>query len=190
MVALDPFLFGPQFSRKEIDVCIKAGAVGLKIVPAFIGVPPNDATMSLVWEEAERRQMPVLSQSGAGTGPMACGHPKLFEEVLQQHPRCKIILAHMGVGAEEEVARLTARYPNLFCDTSTRLARVGQPGDWTLAEAADWFRRIGVDRVLFGSNYPLWDPGYYVDILMRMPLTEKERRQVFSENFQRVFNHL
>jgi uncharacterized protein len=96
-------------------------------------------------------------------------------------------LAHMGSGAEAEVARLTAVYPNLYCDTSMWLDRIDQPGGPTGVQAAKVFREIGTDRILFGTNYPIMDPGEFVSIIQRMPLTENERRQILVENFARAY---
>ncbi len=80
------------------------------------------------------------------------------------------------------MARLTARYPNLYADTSARLHEIGQPGAWSLAEAADWFRRIGIDRVLFGTNYPMHDPAQFLAVIRAMPLDDAEREQVLCTN--------
>src|SRR5439155_24580385 len=117
---------------------------------------PGEASMAIVCREADRRSLPVISQSG-GRQPDNPAQPANFELVLVAYPNCRVVLAHVGMGAEEEVARLANTYPNLYTDTSYWLGLVGQPGQFTPAEAADLFRRIGVDRVLFGTNYPICD---------------------------------
>lgn len=117
-------------------------------------------------------------------GAPAWGHPEHFEDVLRSFPEVDIQLAHLGVGAEEEVARLTGRYPNLYADCSTRLHLFGQPGQWSLDEAATWFRRIGIDRVIFGTNYPMNDPVEYVKVIQAMPLTDEERSKILFRNAQ------
>ena len=58
-------------------------------------------------------------------------------------------LAHLGIGAEGDVAALTSRYPNVMADTSMQLG-VRPPDDIVAI-----IRRIGVDRVLFGTDWPL-----------------------------------
>jgi uncharacterized protein len=199
LVAVDPVLFGEDWTRQEIDAHLRAGAIGLKITPLFIGAYADDPRMAVVWEEADRRGLGVLTLS---TGPLPAAamsalgmppahadinHPKTFEAVLKAYPRCRIVLAHMGSGAESEVARLTALYPNLFCDTSMWLEHIDQPGGPTGTQAAKIFREIGTDRILFGTNYPIIDPREFVNIILRMPLTETERRQIMVENFARAY---
>ena len=199
LVAVDPVLFGEQWTRQEIDAHLRESAIGLKITPLFIGAFADDPRMTVVWEEADRRGLGVLTLS---TGPLpgqamsALGmppahadinHPKTFEPVLKAYPRCRIVLAHMGSGAEAEVARLTALYPNLYCDTSMWLDHIDKPGGPTSAQAAKVFREIGTDRILFGTNYPIMDPREFVSIIQRMPLTENERQQIMVENFARAY---
>ncbi len=187
LVALDPVLFGREWARKEIESRLADGAVGLKIVPTFIGAAPNDPRMAVVWEEAHKRGLPVISQSGVAARPTPVGHPSHFEDVLKAYPNCKVVLAHMGRGAEDTVARLAARYANLYCDTSVWLGDLGKPGHPSVTEGVDIIRRIGVDRVLFGTNYPMYDPLEHVDMLRRMPVTEDERRRISAGNYRRVF---
>ncbi|MCH7554249.1 MAG: amidohydrolase family protein [Chloroflexi bacterium] len=186
LCAVDPVLFGEAWARREIDECIALGAIGLKIVPSFIKAYPNDQRMAVVWEEAQRRRLPVLSQCG-GQSRDAFAHPAHFEEALAAYPDATLVFAHVGMGAEEEVARLTARYANLYTDTSYWLGKVGRPGGPTLSEAAELFRRIGIDRVLFGTNYPICDPVEFVEVFRAMPFSDAERRQISFENYRRVY---
>jgi predicted TIM-barrel fold metal-dependent hydrolase len=199
LVAVDPVLFGEQWTRQEIDTHLREGAIGLKITPLFIGAYADDPRMSVLWEEANRRQLGVLTLS---TGPLPAqamsplgltpahtdiNHPRTFEPILKAYPRCRIVLAHMGSGAEVEVARLTGLYPNLFCDTSMWLDHIDKPGGPSMAEAVRVFRDIGTDRILFGTNYPIMDPGEFINIILRMPLGEDERRQILVDNFTRAY---
>ena len=160
------------------------GACGLKIAPLFVRATPDDERVAIVFEEASRHRVFVLSQAGASGfgGQPAWGDPSRFEDVLRAWPDVDVQLAHLGLGGEAEVARLTARYPNLYADTSARLHAIGQSGEWTPAEAAEWFRRIGIDRVVFGTNYPMHDPVQFVAATRALPLNDGEREQILWRN--------
>ncbi len=187
MVAIDPVVLGDAWVRQEVERQLAGGALGLKIVPYAMECSPAGERMAVVWQEADRRGLPVVSQSG-GRQPGDFAHPANFESVLRSYPRCKLIMAHVGMGAEEEVARLAGKYANLYVDTSYWLGLVGKPGGYSLAAAADLFRRIGIERVIFGTNYPICDPAEFIEVVRAMPLTEVERRKVFAENYRRVYN--
>ena len=64
--------------------------------------------MEPIWQLAREHSVFVLSEACAVIGiPSyeAWGHPKYFEEVLRSYPDVPIQLAHLGMGAEDEVAR-------------------------------------------------------------------------------------
>lgn len=186
LVGLDPVLLGAEWARKEIDMNLKAGAIGLKINPGGVGAYPGDERMAVVWEEASRRGLAVLSLPQPTATPVAI-LPKHYEEVLRSYPRCRIVFPHMAMHLHGELVRMANKYPNLYCDTSFWIHRLGTPGHLSLSEAADLFRRVGIDRVMYGTNYPLCDPTECARVFREVPLTEQERRLVSWENFVKVY---
>jgi len=199
LIAVNPVLFGPQWTRDEIQTRLAEGAAGIKILPMYIGVYPDDPKMAVMWEEANRRGLPVLTLAVAqvpAEGLAKIGvserytdihHPSRFEEVVRSYPRLKLVLAHLGMGAEQDTIRLANKYPNVFTDTSLRLHEVGHPGGWSLTETAEMFRRIGIDRVLFASNYPFVSQADYVAVMEKLPLSDDERRRIGFQNYDRVY---
>jgi predicted TIM-barrel fold metal-dependent hydrolase len=202
LIAVNPVLFGEQWTRNEIEARLAEGAVGIKILPMCIGVYPDDPKMAVLWEEANRRELAVLTLAVAHVPPEALAkigvdqrytdihHPSRFEAVVRSYPRLKLVLAHLGMGAEQDTIRLANKYPNVFTDTSLRLHEVGQPGGWSLKETADTLRRIGVDRVLFASNYPFVSQADYVAVMEKLPLSDDERRLIGADNFDRVYGRV
>ncbi len=188
LVGLDPILMGEALVRREAEERLATGAIGLKIAPLFLGCPPDDPRMEIVWRLADKYRVFVLAQSGKGgyQGRPAWGHPQHFEQVLRSYPHVKIQLAHLGMGHEDVMAKLTAKYPNLYTDTSTRAAHFGTSHDWSYREAAKWIRRIGVERVVYASNYPVADPAAAKANMEALPLTPAEKRLIMSENYKRL----
>ena len=45
----------------------------------------------------------------------------------------------------------------------------------------------GADRVLFGTDYPMWDPSEELARFNAIPLTEEERERVLWKNADRLF---
>jgi uncharacterized protein len=201
LIALNPVLFGADWTRKEIEARIAEGAVGLKILPMYIGVYPDDSKMAVLWEEADRRGLAVLTLTVAHIPPEGLAkiglnerytdihHPNRFEDVVKSYPRLKLVMAHLGMGAEQDTIRLANKYPNVFTDTSLRLHDVGKPGNWTLKETAELFRRIGIDRVLFASNYPFVSQAEYVEVMEKLPLSDDERERIGARNHDRVYGN-
>jgi len=183
LVGVDPVLMGEAVVAAEVAEQIGRGACGVKVAPMFIGRRPDDETMEVVWRTARDHGVFVLSQAG-GTRRAdeveAWGHPAHFDSVLRSYPTVTVQLAHLGIGAEADVAALTSRYPNVVADTSMQL------GVTEAGELAATIRRIGVDRVLFGTNYPLVDQADCVAIFEALPLTPDERHAIAYTNAKRL----
>lgn len=187
LVGLDPTVMPPPLMAEMAREGLAQGASGLKVAPAFVLAFPDDDVMTPLWELARDLGVFVLAESGAGhfRGRPAYGHPSRFEAVLAAYPDVRIMLAHLGIGAEDEVARLTARHPNLFTDLSLRLPPSPQ-ARWDANETAGWLRRIGTDRVVYGSNYPLVDPVAFAESFRRLLLTEEEAADIGWRNAGRL----
>jgi uncharacterized protein len=185
LVGVDPVLMGAERVANEVAERLAAGACGIKVAPMFIHRRPDDEEMEVVWRSARDHQVFVLSQSGASRKPgqeEAWGHPAHFDAVLRAYPTVTVQFAHLGVGAESDMAALTARYPNVVTDLSMQLDT--KPPD----ELVAIIRRIGVDRVLFGTNYPLMDQATCVATFEALPLTEDEGHRIGYENAIRLLH--
>ncbi len=183
LVGVDPVLMGDDGVAKEVAAGLASGACGIKVAPMFIHRRPDDETMEVVWRCARDHGVFVLSQCGASRkagAEEAWGHPAYFDAVLDAYPTVTVQLAHLGIGAEDDVATLTRRYPNVVADTSMQLET--RPPD----ELVAIIRRIGSDRVLFGTNYPLVDQSVCVATFEALPLTEEERNLIGYENASRL----
>jgi predicted TIM-barrel fold metal-dependent hydrolase len=189
LVGLDPILMSEEVMAEEVDERLAAGAGGLKVAPMFLGIRPDDPAMEVVWRLARQHDVYVLSECGAlpYTHHGAWGHPDGFDEVLRSYPDVDVLLAHLGQGAEDRVARLTERHGNVFTDTSLRLGGPEQ-GGWSPEDTVEVIRRIGVDRVLFGTNYPIVDPRAYAATLRSLPLDEDELDLIGRRNAERLLD--
>ena len=189
-VGVDAAAMTEEEIRAEIAKGVRESTRGVKIVPSAMWLHPDDKRLLPAYDEAQRRGLPLLSQSGrtaaldAGGDPW--GRPKYWNNVLPDFPKLRVILAHMGMGFEEEVAQLTARFPNVHADLSHRLHELDKPGAMTSQELAGWIRKIGVERLMFGTNFPLNDATACVRAFRALPLTDAEREVVGSENAKRM----
>jgi predicted TIM-barrel fold metal-dependent hydrolase len=190
-VNLDPVLMDAVTIRQTIRQAVAHGARGILLLPALHGFYGNDRRAWPIYEMAQSFQLPILAQTGdAGpippTGRGHWGRPRYFGDVAVSFPKLTLILGHLGKGYESEIAVLTRRYANVYTETSMRLSGLGEPGKWTPAEAVTWFRLIGIDRIFFGTKWPLFDPRRDLDAIRTLPLTPAERAKILGENARRV----
>ena len=194
-VGVDANTLGPDELVAEIRAGAEAGARGIKIVPPAMRLYADDPRLEPVFATAVELGLPVLSQSGAGgsvaPGPRGpWGRPGAWDAVVRSHRDLRVILAHLGHGLEDELVELLRSHPNVVTDTSLQLGhpRDEQPWDHdAAARLVTLVRRVGPERVLFGTNYPIADPIEYARRFRALPLTEAERDLIASDNARRLF---
>jgi predicted TIM-barrel fold metal-dependent hydrolase len=191
-VGADASVLGPDELVAEIERGAAAGARGVKILPGAMRLYPDDPRLEPVYRTCAGLGLPVLSQSGSGgraaPGPHGpFGRPAGFAPVLTRHPGLRLILAHLGRGFDDELVDLAGRHPTLLTDTSLRF---GSPHDpWEPGTVRELIRRLGPDRVLFGTNYPIVDPVVYRERFDGLGLGSAEAEQVGSANARRLIGH-
>ena len=190
-INLDPLLMDAVTIRQKVREAVRQGARGIVLLPGLHGFYGNDRRVWPIYEMAQSFQLPILSQTGdAGLLPTGgrghWGRPRYFGDVAVSFPKLRIILGHLGKGYESEIAVLTRRFPNVYTETSMRLSGLDGAGKWTLAEAVTWFRLIGIDRILLGTKWPLFDSQQDIDTVRKLPLTVEEKRKILGENAKRV----
>jgi predicted TIM-barrel fold metal-dependent hydrolase len=190
-INLDPVLMDAVTIRQKVREAVRKGARGIVLLPGLHGFYGNDRHVWPIYEMAQSFQLPILAQSG-DAGPLPpyrrghWGRPRYFGDVAASFPKLRLILGHLGKGYESEIAVLTRRYPNVYTETSMRLSGLDETGKWTPAEAVTWFRLIGIDRILLGTKWPLFDSQQDIDTVRKLPLTAEEKRKILGENAKRV----
>ena len=53
-------------------------------------------------------------------------------------------------------------------------------------DAVRIFRKIGVERIMFGSDFPGIAPQPQLEQILRLPLTDEEKRMILAENARRI----
>ena len=104
-------------------------------------------------------------------------------DILQNFPDLKLIIAHPTSSSSQYTARLEliSRYPNAALDISG-----SGPNTWNMLKHG--LKTAGRDKIIFGTDFPLRNPGMYVAGVCFENLSDDERRAIFSENFKRLLN--
>jgi hypothetical protein len=191
LVSVD-ILQTPADMQAEIEEEMKQGAKGLKLHPVNNRFSPHDRRMWPAYSKAMEKGLPILFHSGegelAGHPGADNGRPSNFEPVLESFPKLTVILAHMSKGFLEESVALAQRFNSVYFDISAIISLMGIKGGFSSdAHAGELIRKIGVDRVLFGSDWPWFDPLLAMERFSRLDLTEEEKRKILGINSAKIF---
>jgi predicted TIM-barrel fold metal-dependent hydrolase len=167
----------------EVDRVAAAGAAWLKLHPNTQGFDVADPAVAAVVSRATELGLPVLFDAYS---PWDANQPGKFVNLAMAVPESRLILAHAhGPGFPQLlVYDIVARYPwwgrNVWIDISVTGAMLaGSP----FADQLTWvLRKVGVDRVVFGSDYPVDDPLTAVRAVAELGFTDTEQAAVLHDN--------
>lgn len=134
----------------KLKTLVKQGARALKIHPASDGDGPDCTRYLSLLKAATELGIPVIIHTGCIHSNLIYKNPEsgsaeLYAPWFKKFSEVKFVLAHMNFHKPDVAMDLALEYPNVFVDTSW------QPTE-TIGEAV---RRIGSERILFGTDWPL-----------------------------------
>lgn len=161
----------------EVKRIISLGLKGIKLHPDFQRFAIDSPRAIEMYRVASEYGLPFLFHTGDKRYDYSS--PKRLASAMDKVPGLVAIGAHFGGYSEwEQVADCLTR-ENVYFDTSSTLFEL--PPD----KAVKLLRTLGVEKFFFGVDFPMWD---HADELRRfncLPLTDKERDLIFSENARR-----
>ena len=189
---------GPEF----VDEIADLGFKGVKLLAAYEGYDPYDEKIWPFYEKAVERG--ILVDFHTGWGPVA-GAPLEYGSLAEIHgldklgrryPELKVNVAHAGGPAQwPEAVLVTAKHENFSLDFSSWCAYPPQQLIAMLALARDV---DCMDKVMFGSEHSICDPGTVVgqvrninlwaDRLYYSRFTEEDIAKILGLNAARRFN--
>jgi aminocarboxymuconate-semialdehyde decarboxylase len=109
--------------------------------------------------------------------------------LMERHPGLKIVLSHTGG---------TLPYQSGRMDKNTKAAGLPQPASAYLKRmytdtvsphaagmrfAIDYY---GIDQVMYGTDYPCWDPATALALIAEIDLSGEDKQKLFYDNARRI----
>ena len=152
--ALDPL---DQNWRDQLDEAIELGFRGVKLYPVLSLFDPLSHDFDDFYRFSVKHNLVLMWHMGATPSPqgrLALSQPLIVEEVARRHPDLKQVMAHMGHPWQRDANIVLRKHRNVYADVSASWSRP-MDGFLALVHAQEWGV---VDKLLFGSDYPLWEP--------------------------------
>jgi predicted TIM-barrel fold metal-dependent hydrolase len=164
----------------EIDRIIQMGLYGVKLHPDFQRVKADSDGMKRIARQVAGR-LPVLIH--AGDPRYDFSNPDRIRALVESAPPdFTLIAAHFGGYRvwDEAAAKLTG-YDNLYVDTCSSLEFL-EP-----ARAVELIGLYGEDRVLFGTDYPMWNYDGELARVERLGLSPAVLKKILYSNAKKLF---
>ncbi|MCX8118196.1 MAG: amidohydrolase family protein [Desulfobacterota bacterium] len=178
----------PEWSLQELERGIGEGACGVGEM-AFYDRPMSLEGMKAlerVFRRMEQWEIPLLLHANEPVGHLYPGKVQTDLETIYQFvlafPGLKILLAHWGGGLffYELMPEVARAMKNVFYDTAASPFLYSRE----IYQVAK--RIIGVEKIVFGSDFPLIRPGRYFEEMERLGLTTEEREKILGSNLLRL----
>lgn len=160
----------------EIERAISLGLRGLKLHPDTQMVNMDDPRLMRVYEIIEGR-LPLIVHTGDYRYDYS--HPRRLKNILRTFPNLVVDAAHYGGWSIPEQGYDYLHNENLFIDISSSMQFLGARRSRELIEM--W----GTERVLFGSDFPMWSPVDEYNTFMSLGFTDDECENMLWHNCER-----
>lgn len=185
---------------RRVEAVLAAKQVhALKGYLGYLHYPPDHAGYRPYYELAERYQLPFIFHTGDTYSPFAklrFAQPLLIDDVAVDHPKVKLVLAHLGNPWLTDAAEVVYKNINVWADLSGLV--VGDAASFTaeerqemLEEARQALRRAfrfaeRPNRFVHGSDWPLAPMAAY-RAFIAAAIPELYHTMIFEENARALF---
>ena len=166
--------------KRDLAHIKELGLHGVKLHPDIQQFKIDDYRCLKIYELCESENMPILMHTGDYRYDYS--NPNRLVPILETYENLTIIGAHLGGWSVwDEAAEKLSGYKNFYVDSSSSLYELSPE------RAVEIIRAYGADRVLFGSDFPVFSPDIELSRFMALPLSSDERRMILSENVLNLY---
>ena len=171
---------GYENIEAEVDRILALGLHGVKLHPDFQQFYIDDPDVMPMYRIIEQAGLPILFHTGDKR--MDYSAPKRLHDVAVKLPGLTCIAAHFGGYNNWSEGAMHLLLPNVYFDTSSSLFAL------TRDQALGLLEHFGIDRFMFGTDFPMWDHQQELNRFLALGLSDEENEKIFSQNFQRIFH--
>ena len=163
----------------DFEYLLDLGLKGVKLHPDFQKFSLNSDEAFKIGEIVSKKDVPMLIH--CGDFRYNYSNPEQLKPFLEEFPNLTVIGAHFaGWSVWKKATEELAGTPNLYVDLSSSLYAL--PSD----VAVDLIQSYGADKVLWGTDYPMWDSVSEMEYFNKLDLSSDERSKILYENAHKL----
>ncbi len=157
----------------EVQFIIDSGLHGIKLHPDTQQFNTDDKRLFEMFDMIQGK-LPVLIHCGDKRFDFS--HPRRLRKIIDEFPRLQVIAAHLGGWSLFDEAFELLRDTDCFLDISSTMMFLPRE------KVEHFIHGYGADRILFGTDFPLWDPEKEVSSFRKLRLSTEEALKIASLN--------
>ena len=160
------------------------GLKGIKFHPDYQEMNFNDIRYKRIISYATELGLIVVTH--AGMDPLSPDNvhctPQMAAEVIDDVQPDKLVLAHMGGHMRWDLVEELLVGKHVYFDTGVVLDQMDRD------QCIRIMKNHGADKILFGTDMPWRGQKEYIKIINELPLSDEEKKLIFSENARKLLN--
>ena len=166
--------------KGDVKHLLDLGLKGVKLHPDIQAFKIDDYRCLKIYELCEEYSLPVLMHTGDNRYDYS--NPNRLLPVLNTYKSLTVIGAHLGGWSVwDEAVEAYCNMPNFYVDCSSSFAYLKPE------KAKGIIRKYGADKVLFGTDYPMWSPKSEIEYFLSLSLDENEICSILNMNAKKLF---
>ena len=157
---------------QDFSVALGLGCVGIALSPALAGFNPTHSSAMGIYEKCCEHKLPVvvtMPQPIPASAVLDFARPIHWDEVARTYPELRIMFTQMGFPWIDELLVLAGKHTHVFAEVSGVATRPWQVYN---ALSTAWSLDV-IDRLLFGSGFPLSTPQLAIESLYSVNVSIK-----------------
>ncbi len=156
--------------EEEVEFIHNAGLKGVKLHPDTQLFNIDDPRLFPAYELLREKGLMLMLHMGDKRYDYS--HPRRLRRVMEEFPGIRVMAAHFGGYSLPETAYELLKDTDCFMDISSSLMFMDKE------TALGYIRRYGPERLVYGTDYPLWDPVTEVNRFLSLGLRDGEVEQI------------
>lgn len=170
-----------QTMQQDVENIVKLGLHGVKLHPDIQNFQIDLEKYYIMYDLCSYYKLPILMHTGDYRYDNS--NPNRLKNVLKKFKDLTIIGAHFGGwSVYEQASKELSDFENLYVDCSSSFYWIK---DKNLVK--EIINRYTTDKVLFGSDYPMWSPKEELETFFSLDYANEDNEKMLSKNCEKVF---
>ncbi len=167
--------------EEDAEHLVELGLKGVKLHPDIQNFRVDDPKVVKIFEICNKKKLPVLLHTGDSRYDNS--NPNRVKKILTMFPDLTIIGAHFGGWSIwDKAPEILSKYKNLYVDTCSSFYALSKE------RAREIIDLYGTDRVIFGTDFPMWKQDEELEFLFDLGLNENELKNILYNNLAKLLN--